>query len=100
MTHEVRPVDRSDADAFHRATWQAFGGIPDEEALASGAERFEPDFALAVFDQGRIVATASAYPLEIAAPRGRAAVPHHAGSRDHRRRCSCRPTAVKACCRA
>jgi predicted acetyltransferase len=70
MTHELRPVDRSDADAFYRATWQAFGGVPDEEALALGAEQFEPDFALAVYDHGRIVATAGAYPLEITLPAG------------------------------
>lgn len=72
MTLELRPVDRSEAEAFVRTTYLSFGGVPPDERLARGVARFEPDFALAVFDRGRIVATASAYPFEITLPAGTA----------------------------
>lgn len=70
MSLELRAVDRNEAEAFNRLTWQAFGAIPDDDSLARAVERFEPDFAIAVYDQGRIVATASAYPLEMTLPAG------------------------------
>jgi len=70
MSLELRAVDRAEAEAFNRLTWQAFGCVPDDDSLARAVERFQPDFALAVYDQGRIVATASAYPLEMTLPAG------------------------------
>ena len=70
MTLEVRTVDRADVDAFTRTELLAFGMVADADALARCAESFQPDFALAVYDQNQIVATASAYPLELTLPAG------------------------------
>ncbi|HEX3541265.1 MAG TPA: GNAT family N-acetyltransferase [Acidimicrobiales bacterium] len=79
MTLELRAVGRSEAEAFFRHVALAFGAVPDQEELEGAAARFEPDFALGVFDQGRIVASAGAYPLEMTVPAGaggsRATVP-------------------------
>ena len=75
MSFELRAVDQAEAEAFHRLTWQAFGAIPDDDELARSVERFEPEFAIAVYDQGRIVATAGAYPLEMTLPAGRGRSP-------------------------
>jgi predicted acetyltransferase len=61
-------VDRSEAESFVRLVFQAFGAVPDDDQLARALARFEPDFALGIFDHGRIVASASAYPLEMTLP--------------------------------
>jgi predicted acetyltransferase len=70
MTLDLRSVDRSEAESFVRLVYQAFGSVPDDDELARATERFEPDFAIGVFDQGRVVATAGAYPLELTLPAG------------------------------
>jgi predicted acetyltransferase len=70
MTLDLRSVDRSEAESFVRLVYQAFGSVPDADSLARACERFEPDFAIGVYEQGRIVATASAYPLEMTLPAG------------------------------
>jgi predicted acetyltransferase len=70
MTLELRSVDRSDAEAFVRCAFLTFGVVPVEDSLSRAVERFEPDFALGVFDHGRIVATASAKPMELTLPAG------------------------------
>jgi predicted acetyltransferase len=67
---ELRRVDLADAEAFCRHIWQVFGGAPNAEQLERLAARFEPDFALGVYERGRIVASASAYPLELTLPAG------------------------------
>jgi predicted acetyltransferase len=63
-------VDRSEAEAFIRHVFLVFGSVPDEDELARAVGRFEPDFAIGVFDRGRIVASAGAYPLEMTLPAG------------------------------
>ncbi len=70
MTIEVRAVDPAEAEAFTRCTWTAFGAVPNEERLGRDQERFDPAFALAAVDGGRIVATASAKALELTLPAG------------------------------
>ncbi|MGH9124097.1 MAG: GNAT family N-acetyltransferase [Acidimicrobiales bacterium] len=68
MDLELRPVAEEEAAAFTRATYVAFGGVPSEESLARAVDRFDADFALAVLDHGRMVATTSAYRLEMTLP--------------------------------
>ena len=52
------PVD--DVDAFVRAGEAAFGLVADDDETAFYSNLFDPDYAIAVYDRGRIVATASA----------------------------------------
>lgn len=68
MSLELRSVDHSEADAFTRAEYLAFGMVADADGLRRGAAHFEADFALAVYDRDRIVATAGAYPMELTLP--------------------------------
>lgn len=68
MTLELRPVGRDEADAFVGLVELAFGATADEDDLARHRSHFEPEFALGVFDQSRIVATASAELLEMTLP--------------------------------
>jgi len=70
MAFEPQPVGRDDAEAFIRAVETAFGQVLDEEDVAEHQAFFEPDFAIGVRDRGRIVATASALPLELTLPAG------------------------------
>jgi predicted acetyltransferase len=70
MTLDLRSVGQSEAEAFTRSVYVAFGNVPHEINLARGIDRFRPDFALGVYDQGRIVAGASAFPLEMTLPAG------------------------------
>jgi len=68
MTIEVRAVDPAEAEAFTRCTWTAFGAVPNEERLGRDLERFDPAFALAAVDGGRIVATANVETMELTLP--------------------------------
>ena len=70
VTLELRPVDREHAEAFVRAISVAFGATAAEDDIAWWVETFEPDFSIGIFDQGRIVAGASADPLEMTLPAG------------------------------
>jgi predicted acetyltransferase len=72
MAFDVHPVTESDLPAYARSIHSAFGEVVDEDALEriSGAFRTQGDFLMAISDQGRIVATASAYPLEMTLPSG------------------------------
>jgi predicted acetyltransferase len=70
MAFDVHPVIESDVPAFARSLFGAFGEVPDEDTLARAANGYQADFALGISDQGRIVATASAYPLELTLPAG------------------------------
>jgi predicted acetyltransferase len=57
-----------DADAFVRACEAAFGLVADDDDIAFYSNLFDPDYAIAVYDRGRIVATASANPFELTLP--------------------------------
>jgi len=60
------PVD--DVDAFVRAGEAAFGLVADDDETAFYSNLFDPDYAIAVYDRGRIVATASANSFELTLP--------------------------------
>ncbi len=68
MAWDVHPVVETDIPAFARSIYGAFGEVADADRLARAAESYQRDFALAISDHGRIVATASAYPLELTLP--------------------------------
>jgi predicted acetyltransferase len=68
MGFDVHPVLESDVAAFGRSLLGAFGEVPDDDTLARVATAYQPDFAIAISDGGRIVGTASAYPLELTLP--------------------------------
>jgi predicted acetyltransferase len=70
MAWNVHPVGESDVPAFARLVHGAFGEVMDDVALANATEAYQPDFAIAISDEGAIVATASAYPLELTLPAG------------------------------
>lgn len=70
MTLDLRPVDRDHAEAFVRAISVAFGASAAEDDVAWWVETFEPEFTIGIFDQGRIVAGASADPMEMTVPAG------------------------------
>ena len=65
-----RRVPLSDVDAFVRAGESAFGLIPEDDDVAFYSNIFDADYALGVYDGGRIVATASANPYELTLPAG------------------------------
>jgi predicted acetyltransferase len=63
-----RRVPVEDADAFVRACEAAFGLVADDDDVAFYSNLFDPDYALAVYDGGRLVATASANPFDLTLP--------------------------------
>jgi predicted acetyltransferase len=63
-----RRVPRKDVETFVRAGESVFGLIPDEDDVEFYSNLFDPDYALAVYDGGRIVATASANSFELTLP--------------------------------
>ncbi len=65
-----RRVPLDDVDAFVRAGEAAFGLVADDDDIAFYSNLFDPDYAIAVYDEGRIVATASANPFELTLPAG------------------------------
>jgi predicted acetyltransferase len=65
---ELRPVDAGEVAAFVRAVDAAFGNVPTDEELAYWTEVVVPDQTLAVFDGGRIVATAGWSTFELTLP--------------------------------
>ncbi|MDQ6617164.1 MAG: GNAT family N-acetyltransferase [Actinomycetota bacterium] len=71
MAWEVHHVREADVPAFARTVYGAFGRVADDDDMAHAAGAHQPDFALAISDQGRIVATASALPLELTVPAAR-----------------------------
>lgn len=65
----MRPVTAEELEAFVRADSVGFGSPPpDAEELAEARRLTELDRTLAVFDDGRIVATAAALSLELTLP--------------------------------
>jgi predicted acetyltransferase len=71
MDLEIRPVTADEVPAFCRAEELAFGVQLDPEDLGWFAAMIEPERSLAVFDQGRIVATAGALSMELTVPGSR-----------------------------
>ncbi len=66
---ELREVPAGEALNFARVVELAFGNVvTDEEAEATAAEVFDPEWAIGVYDAGQLVATASATPLELTLP--------------------------------
>jgi predicted acetyltransferase len=65
---ELRPVDAGEVVAFVRAVDAAFGNVPTDEDLAYFTALTVPDQTLAVFDGGRIVATAGWNAFELTLP--------------------------------
>ena len=68
---ELREVPASEALNFARVAEMAFGNVAtDEEAEATAAEIFDPEWAFGVYDAGQLVATSGAIPLELTLPAG------------------------------
>jgi predicted acetyltransferase len=65
---EMRPVSTEEFPAFLRTTEGAFHEDVNDEDVASWATVFEPERSLAVFDDGRMVATAAAITRELTLP--------------------------------
>lgn len=68
MALELRPVPAEEATTFIRAVQAGFGHAGDEETVAEYVALFLAEWALAVYDVGRIVATAGAQPFELTLP--------------------------------
>ncbi len=68
---ELREVPASEAVVFGRVAELAFGNVAtDEEAEATATELFDPDWAIGIYDAGRMVATAGATSMELTLPAG------------------------------
>ncbi len=65
---ELRPIEQDEAAAFVRAVETSFGGVPNDDDFAFWVSITEPDKTLAVFDQGRMVATAAWNGYELTLP--------------------------------
>ncbi len=66
----MRPIIEDERDAFNRAVATAFGTIQTADELTSWGDALTVDRTLAVFDRGRIVATAGAYSFDLTVPGG------------------------------
>jgi predicted acetyltransferase len=68
---ELREVPASEALTFARVMELAFGNVAtDEEAEATAGETYDPEWAIGVYDSGRLVATAGALSMELTVPAG------------------------------
>src|SRR5438270_8072415 len=65
---EIRPVTLDEAAAFFRTTGVAFGAHLEDKDIEHELVAFHPERSLAVFDGGRIVATAGAFPFDLTLP--------------------------------
>jgi predicted acetyltransferase len=65
---ELRPVETSEVGSFVRSVEVAFGAVPSDEEAAYSESVTEPPKTLAVFDGGRIVATAGWNDYELTLP--------------------------------
>jgi predicted acetyltransferase len=68
MSLELRSVPAEEAATFIRAVQTGFGHTGNEEAVAEYVKLFRAEWALAVYDAGRIVATTGAQPFELTLP--------------------------------
>jgi predicted acetyltransferase len=68
---EVRQVPTSDALTFGRVVELGFGSVAtDQEAEETATALFDPEWAIGVYDDGQLVATASANIMELTLPAG------------------------------
>ena len=68
---ELRSVPATDSLSFGHVIDQAFGNpATDEEAETTASECYDPDWAIGVYDAGRLVATTSADIFELTLPAG------------------------------
>src|SRR5204863_4594609 len=65
---EIRPVTADEFPTFARTIENAFGSHGVDEELEVYRKTFETERSIAVFDNGRIVATAGAFSFEITLP--------------------------------
>ena len=65
---ELRPVTADEFPAFERTTGMAFSYPVTDAEIERDRKCFEPDRSLAVFDNGRMVATAGAFSFELTLP--------------------------------
>jgi hypothetical protein len=70
MDLDMRPIAEAEREAFNRAVATAFGTTPTTEELTAWGDSLAVERTLAVFDRGRIVATAGAYSFELTVPGG------------------------------
>ena len=89
MDLEMRPITPDEVGAFIRARNRAFGGHTDDADIRGTSRTIEPERALAVLDEGRIVGTTAARSLVMAVPGGSlptAGIIHVSVQPTHRRR--------------
>lgn len=68
---ELRSVAANEALEFGRVAALAFGNVAtDEEAEETATHIYDPDWAIGVYDRGRLVATTSAVTMELTLPAG------------------------------
>jgi predicted acetyltransferase len=65
---EIRPVSDEEAPAFFRTTGIAFAAHMSDSDVEHERIAFHPERSLAVFEGGRIVATAGAFPFDLTLP--------------------------------
>jgi predicted N-acetyltransferase YhbS len=68
MTTEIRPIEPDEFAAFRRVNDVAFGWQPSDEDIEADRPLLEADRTLAVYDAGRIVATAAACSFALTLP--------------------------------
>jgi len=68
MEFEIRPITGDEFPVYVRALETAFGSEGSDEEIEAERPLFELDRSLAVFDAGRIVATAGAYSFSLTVP--------------------------------
>ncbi|MGH2410327.1 MAG: GNAT family N-acetyltransferase, partial [Chloroflexota bacterium] len=70
MTFSMRPITAEEVPAFLRADSLAFFDTLDDADIERERPLVDLDRSLAVFDDGRIVATTGAYPFQLTVPGG------------------------------
>lgn len=68
MTFDIRPIEPDEFAAFRRVNDVAFGWQPSDEDIEADRPLLEADRTLAVYDSGRIVATAAACSFKLTLP--------------------------------
>ncbi len=68
MDSEIRPTTADEFDALVRLADVAFGNRPSDDEIASWRAQWEVDRSLAVYDGGRVVASAGAHSFELTLP--------------------------------
>jgi len=68
MTTEIRPIEPDEFAAFRRVNDAAFGWQPSDEDIEADRPLLEADRTLAIYDAGRIVATAAAFSFALTLP--------------------------------